>query len=310
MALTVDDLSFILHLNDITQKTYRYAPIFLLMFGIIGNLLSCLVFSQRVLRTNPCAIYFLAVSISNLVFLPTQLSTILGSWDQSLNLTNNISGLCKLMMFIILTTRTLILWFLVLATIDRYLISSSNINRRRMSSLKQSHRCIVITCVAAILIWAESTFCFDANRIEMPVQCYTTSDQCHLYNSIALSLIAIAIPSILMFIFGLLTIINIRQSRRNIGPNTMTVTVTVMPGKIRRNEHNLTQMLLTQVFLIIILNFPYAMFILYLTITDFQQKTVVQEVVNGFIFNTLILLPFIFSSISFLFYTLVGKVFR
>ncbi len=112
----------------------------------------------------------------------------------------------------------------------------------------------------------------------------------------------------MMLIFGLLTIINIRQSSLRTVPSVNTVTTS--NKRVRRTERILTRMLLTQVFLMIILNLPHAIYILYLTITFYEPKTAVEGTINGFIFNTLLLLPFLSSCISFLIYTLSGKIFR
>ncbi len=308
MSLTLEEISFIIKINNISTQIYRYIPIFLFLFGTIGNLMSCLVFTQREFRRNPCASYFLAASISNLIYLITLLLPILDAWNESFNLVNTISGLCKFTMLIISMTRTLSLWFIVLATIDRYLVSSSDQNRRQMSSLKRSRQLILIAILLSILIWAEIIYCFDTNRIGTPFKCYKTSDACHFYNDITLALIAITIPSILMFSFGLLTAMNIQQSRQRLHP--IGNTRTILNLRSRRMEQSFTRMLLTQVFLMIILNLPCAIFTFYLTITFYQPKIPVQETLNGFILNILLLFPYISSCISFLLYTLTGKIFH
>jgi hypothetical protein len=144
-----------------------------------------------------------------------------------------------------------------------------------MSSFKKAQLCIAIACTITILIWAETIYCFDANLIGNPLKCYTTSEECRLYNDITLALITITIPSILMLIFGLLTTVNIHQSRQRIHPSMNTVNIS--NSRSRKTEQTLTRMLLTQVSLIVILNLPYAIYnILYLTITFYEPKTSVQ----------------------------------
>ena len=308
MYPTFEEINFIINLTNILKQIYRYFPIFLLLFGGIGNSLSCLVFLQRALRKNPCALYFLAASISNIVYLSTLTSTMLDAWDETFNLMNTVSGVCKFTMLIILMSRTLSLWFIVLATIDRYLVSSPDENRRQMSSLKRSHQSIIIGCVLTLLMWGETFYCFDANLIGTPLKCFTTSSACRFYNDISVTLMSILIPSIIMLIFGGLTIANIHRSRERINPS-MSIT-NALPSRSRKTEQNLTRMLLTQILLIVILNLPQAIFTFYLTITFDQPKTPVQGTLNGFIFNILLLFPFISCSISFLLYTLAGKIFR
>ncbi|CAF3381812.1 unnamed protein product [Rotaria sp. Silwood1] len=308
MSISIDDRAFILYINNISIQINRYVPIFLLLFGIIGHLTSCLVFVQRALRTNPCSIYFLAASLSNLIFLTTLFVPMLNAWDKSFNLLSTVSVLCKLSMFIILTTRTLALWFIVLATIDRYLILFYNNNRHRMTDLKQTYCWILITCIVSILIWIETVYCFETNLVGTPMKCFLNSNICLLYNTIIFALISITIPSITMLIFGLLTIINIRQSQRMIYPNINTITNS--NRRSRRIDWILTRMLLTQVFTIFFLNLPQAIHILYIAIIFYQPITPVKATVLGLIFDILFLLPFLSCCISFLLYILNEKIFR
>jgi hypothetical protein len=107
-----------------------------------------------------------------------------------------------------------------------------------MSSFKKAQLCIAIACTITILIWAETIYCFDANLIGNPLKCYTTSEECRLYNDITLALITITIPSILMLIFGLLTTVNIHQSRQRIHPSMNTVNIS--NSRSRKTEQTLT----------------------------------------------------------------------
>ena len=301
-------LNSILTLNNISTQINRFIPILLLLFGLIGNVLSCLVFLQRALRTNPCTWYFLAASLSNLAFLSTSLPPLLGAWNKDWNLMNTVGGLCKLTVFVLVTARSLSLWLIVLATIDRYLASSTNANRRQMRSSKQAARWILTTCVVSLAVWAESMYCFDANLINTPLPCYTWSMECRLYNDITLALFSVIVPSVIMLVFGLLMINNIHQSKRLIQPSN---TVTNVPqGRSRKLEHHLTRMLLLQVLLIVVFNLPQAVHIFYLTITFYQEKTPLERVTDGFIFNILLLLPFTSCCISFYVHTLSGSIFR
>ena len=306
--MDVNTLNSILTLNNISTQINRFIPIVLLLFGLTGNALSCLVFLQRALRTNPCTWYFLAASLSNMAFLTTLLSPLLDAWNEDWNLMNTIGGLCKFTMLVILTARSLSIWLIVLATIDRYLASSSDARRRQMRSSKQAARWIIITCVVSVAVWAESVYCFDGNLINTPIPCYTRSVECRFYNDITLALFTITVPSVIMLVFGLLTINNIHQSKRLIEPsNTAT---NVSQGHSRKLERHLTRMLLLQVLLIVAFNLPNAGHVLYLSITFYQEKTVLERVTDGFIFNILLLLPFISCCISFYVHTLSGSIFR
>src|SRR5690349_20026217 len=105
MTLVKDD-NLIQSLNFISKQFNRYLSSIIFIFGIVGNILNCLVLSQRTLRTNSCAELFLVSSfvdlISILIGLPTR---ILAGWE--LDPTTTISWICKLRAFIVFSTRTM-----------------------------------------------------------------------------------------------------------------------------------------------------------------------------------------------------------
>ncbi|CAF1104097.1 unnamed protein product [Rotaria sp. Silwood1] len=246
--------------------------IIILVLGVIGNLLNCLVFVQRPLRSKPCAICFLAASILNLIIifsgiLPRALQSFFMIPDQ----TETVSVLCKLRLVILFTIRTISSWLIALATVDRYLISSPNVNRRQMSNLKNIYLSILIISIISLLVWVEAGYCFDANLIGTPQKCYAKSDVCRIFNDLAQSLITHIIPSTVMLIIGLFTIRNVRQVRR-IGsfPNGMSTTNAV---RNRKNERSLTLMLFAQVILLTLSTLPQAGQKFYLTYTFYYTKS-------------------------------------
>lgn len=308
MSTTVNELSFIFYIKNSSKQINRYVPIFLLLLGIISNLTSCLVFRQRKLRINLSSAYFFSASLSNLIFTTAVLSPLLDAWNESFNLISTISALCKLYMFITLTTRTLALWFIVLAAIDRYLVSCSYIGQHRINQLRNASYWIKIVCGISIIVWIQSFYCFDVNQIVSPIKCYSRSNTCHLYNNISLALFTIIIPSLIMFIFTLLTIVNVHQSQQIIHPSINVMTS--VTRRYKKVDRYLTRLLFRQVFLTVVLNLPQALYIFYLKFTSNQFITPVQDTLRSFIFRILLLLPFLYGSLSFLFCTFCDRIFR
>jgi hypothetical protein len=117
----------IANLTSVTFWINHIIPIFQIIFGTFGNLLNIIIFTRRSLRTNPCSMYFLISSINNIfvicvALIPRYLST---NWNLDPSATNNI--LCKLYYFFIYASLNLVLCFIVLASIDRYLSTSHNV---------------------------------------------------------------------------------------------------------------------------------------------------------------------------------------
>ncbi|CAF5179878.1 unnamed protein product, partial [Rotaria sp. Silwood1] len=71
--------------------------------------------------------------------LPTR---ILAGWHH--DPTNTMDWACKTRVFMVFSTRTMAIWLIALATIDRWFLSSVNIHRLQMSNLKNVKREIVI----------------------------------------------------------------------------------------------------------------------------------------------------------------------
>jgi hypothetical protein len=112
------DVNLITSLNNVSVLLNRYFAIVIFIFGIIGNVLNCLVFLQRPLRSNPCAFFFRISSIANIAFLLTGLTArMLTGW--TVDVSNTIDWLCKLRGFVLYTSRTIALWLIMLATVGR-----------------------------------------------------------------------------------------------------------------------------------------------------------------------------------------------
>lgn len=301
----------IIQLNNATLQINRYLSAILFLFGILGNLLCCLVFIQRTLRSNPCIIYFLIASISNIISLISGIPPrMLAGWSILPDRTETVSAFCKSRLIVLLTSRNISSWLLVFATIDRYLISSSNVNTRRMSNLKRSYYSIIFVCIGSLILWSESLYCFDANTIGTPIKCYAKSDICRIINDLAQAFFTTIIPSCFMLMFGLFTISNIRQFRRIRPTMNNNNNNHNQPVPRKKSDHSLTKMLFTQVISLTIFNLPQAIQKFYLTYTFHFSKSLNQIAIENFLFNIALILTFAPNCILFYLYILTSNLFR
>lgn len=297
------------YLNNISIQINRYLSVILILFGIIGNLLNCLVFSHKKLRSNPCVIYFLFASIANLISIISGLPTrMMKDWKIYPDLTETISIVCQIRLFILFTTRSIASWLLVSATIDRFLVSSTKIHLRQMSNIKQAIHWIICICIISPIYWSETFYCFDSNLENTPLKCYAKSTECRIFNDLSQALVTTIIPSLIMLIFGLNTITNIHRLHLInpviINKNNLT------PLKNRKTDTNLTRMLFLQVILLTIFNIPQAIQKFYITNTFYQVKSSNQKSLERFLFNIGVLLTYIPHCLPFYIYTFTGRVFR
>ncbi|CAF1120321.1 unnamed protein product [Rotaria sordida] len=213
------DANLIAALNNASTQLNRYFGIFIFLFGMVGNTLNICILLQRALRSNPCAWLFLASSIVNGIGIlagltPRPLST----W--SADLTNTNQFLCKLRAFLLFDAITIGSWLIMLAAVDRWLSSSISAIRRQRSTLKNAQRGTILIVTVSTIIEAQQFYCFEANLTNTPLKCYTQTMICGIVSDLFFALITILIPLILMIIFGLLTISNVRKSQFRLHPTT------------------------------------------------------------------------------------------
>ncbi|CAF1200293.1 unnamed protein product [Rotaria sp. Silwood1] len=307
------DVNLIESLNNISVQLDRYLALIIFIVGAVGNILNCLVLSQRTLRSNTCALLFLVSAfidlISILIGVPTR---ILAGWHQ--DPTTTISWICKSRAFIVFSTRTMATWLITLATIDRWLISSVNIHRRQMSNLKNVKREILIIVILSILTYTNMLYCYEANITDAPLKCYGKSKACRVINDLTYSCITIVTPLILMIIFGLLTISNVHHAHHRIQnkPSKSANTHrTIRELHFRKVDRHLLRMLIIQILLLTILYIPQAVEKFHITFKPFDSDSELADAIKVFLYNIEILLAFIASSIPFYVYTLAGgSIFR
>ncbi|UJR32774.1 hypothetical protein I4U23_020234 [Adineta vaga] len=119
------------------------------------------------------------------------------------------------------------------------------------------------------------------------------------------------LPSILMIIFAILIVSNIRLLRMQI--QTVSLAALIIPRrtkqfKMKKNDHQLLRMLLVQVFLLVIFCIPQAIQKFYITFRSSKTYSEYEDAINRFLYNIEVLLAFIASGMPFYLYTLSGGV--
>ena len=299
----------IIILGDITIAINRYFTILIFLFGVIGNILNFLVFTQRNLRTNSCSWFFLISSIFNLISILFGLTTrILSGWD--MDPTETINWVCKLRSYILFSSRTNAFWLITFATIDRWLSSCTNIHYRQMSTLRNARKISFLLIFICCLIHTEIFYCYEANLPSGLLKCYGMNSFCRQLNDTIYISLTVLLPLFLMLIFGLLTILNVRQTRRRVqmGSNIRNPTIANRQDRLfkKKIDHHLFKMLIVEIILLTFFMLPQAIHKLYTTITNHENKSQYDITVDNFLYRIVLLFTFIASGIPFYIYTLCG----
>ncbi|UJR16976.1 hypothetical protein I4U23_003874 [Adineta vaga] len=234
------------------------------------------------------------------------------------DMTTTVGWICKMRNFVLYSARTITLWSIALATIDRWLASSTNVSRRQTSSIRNARRSVVLVHIYACVINSPILYCYEANLSDALRGCYGLTYICRLITDLIYTIMTTLVPLLMMIIFGLLTIRHVRHTQNRIenitmvdmsykNKNTLPTSTTRERSKKKVDKH-LCKMLTVQVTLFVILTCPHGIQKSYSSIISSNEPSSqsLKNAVETFIFNLVTLLNFTASGIPFYIYTLAG----
>jgi hypothetical protein len=281
-------------LSYIGHQITIYSAYFILFIGVLGNGINILVFLNiRTYRTTPCTFYFLTGSIVNLTYLPINLISRIMSVGYGIDFSHTSVVWCKLRQFLFVCLSAMTLTCSCLATIDQYLVTSQNVNLRRLSNMKWAHRITLIV----VIIWCLHAIpnLFFYNIIPISDTCVNTNAVYAIYTPIYLIGLLCVIPVLLMVALGCLAYRNIRQTRALVRQHA---------------DRQLTKMTFIQVILVIICVVPFGMNNAYGLITSNISKDgnrLLKENFASTIFSAL--LPFYCAVCLFIYCYIMSQIF-
>ncbi len=307
-SVTNDDqlywLNFFTLLN---MNISKYGMGLIWIIGNLGSTINCCIFLQSNLRKNPCVMYFLASSASQLFTFNFALFTRMLEFGYNVQAVNRFVWFCKIRYYLFYIFVAIPRYYIILATIDRYLTSSSEVYLRRWSSPKIAKRFIIGNIFFWCLMYIQVLIFYEIqNGI-----CSFRNGSYGMFFSIYISIESGILPPSVMLIFGLLTINNIRQIKRKTRPlGVVDVVQPVQHNGISRKDLQFSKMLFNQIFLWVILNLPNPCYLLYRTITTNVIKSPLRLVIELFINNMTYFLIYLGFALTFFVYTLSSSLFR
>jgi len=236
---------------------YKYICLSIFIIGLIGNLLSVLVFSRPSLRRRSCAIYFLALAITDIVSLCASfIDTVLPSFN-NVSLIIKSEFLCKLNPFMVYFTTDLSNFLLSVASIDRAVSIQCPVKSKAFCRARIAISTIVIMSIIFLLInghifWGFEIFVDKNSLICSPSKTkFVYRNENHsmsysrfyeIFDSLDM-LFAVVIPFIVMLICNMIILIRVITSRRSV--NTIVTTIQTKKSRKRHEkDKQLTIMLL------------------------------------------------------------------
>lgn len=301
-------------LQSIQQNVLRIGGPILITIGSINTVLNLMVFTKVTLRKNPCTICFVAVNIFNFAYfylglLPT---TLAAGYNIDPSVTN--ISYCRFRYYIGEVLAGGISICLILAAIDRTLITSPNAGTRQRST----HRFVIISMIIMVLFWSicnvHVLIFVDIIQYEPNYSaCYYQPGGYTIFISYYLLVAYGILPPLLLSIFGIWTMRNITQVRgRRQHPNSMHAGTTGIGRTyvLQSKDRQLIRMLLVDIISYLMCKCPITFFTIYLQIRQYAHKSVDRQLIEQAILQLLYFWYYVDNCISCYTNILVSKTFR
>jgi hypothetical protein len=289
-------------LTTIQTRLNLYGYPILMILGIIGNAFSVIIFSQQ--RRNPCAIYLMSSAILNSVYILCFALVQIFPYYYG-NETMLDSVVCKLYGYILNDLGQIARTMIVLACLDRFMVTNERATFRAFSTLKRAKWLILFS----ILFWLVINIFIPIMQTVINGQCVPNGIYSIIYTLYAIIFVS-AIPTIILCIFGYLTYRNMRQLQLRVQP--MVHNRIDANTSIRRQDRDLLIIVISEVLLFLIATIPFPLILLEMLISGYiiSNKSVEYLQIEGFIINFAYLLLVANSAMPFYIYLITSKSFR
>jgi hypothetical protein len=198
-------------IQTLTSYISSYTPYILLVFGNIGCICNFITFTAKRLRQNSCGWYFLMSAVSDFLYINFGLFTKIAAEQYGSTLQDTNLAWCRIRVYLTWVLPCFATSYLVLASIDRWLSTSTNTRLRSFSQIKIAHGMTCVPIILHSLTTSHQFVYYDLRPYCSPLSgayLYFLS----LYSIVWTSLI----PESGMLVFGLMTYYNVRKSRRRL----------------------------------------------------------------------------------------------
>lgn len=192
----------------ITEQMTYYGPIVIFIFGFFGCFGNFLTFTSPRLRKNPCAFYFLCVTLFEFLSLSFGLTTRFAADHYGYDWHHRSFVFCKIRAYLVSSIPLICTYLLLLSSIDRYMSSSMIVARRTFSEIRLAHRLALFVIVLGLLSCSHILLTYDLRP-----KCSTLHGSYALFDGMFVVFWLGLIPHGLMISFAWMTLNNLRQRR-------------------------------------------------------------------------------------------------
>ncbi|CAF0924182.1 unnamed protein product [Adineta steineri] len=309
--------SYIAFLNSLQIYTHRIGDSILVPFGTISCLLNLIIFTRKDFRKNPCAIYYIAYNIANLLYIYFVIFITLLQWGYYIDPGAHNIAYCRFRFYLYYLFAALSPTFLILASIDRTLITSSTIHIRQLSTRRLAF--IVISSMTLFwMIFHIHTLIY-INIYQLAPYYYSCSYAPGIYTTFTnyyQLVVRGLLATLLMIVFGLLTVKNIRRAHRTAAavPVANSAVSTVAVGHNTnypsQKDRQFIFMMCSDIIIYVFCGILRPIYMIYVQATQYQTKSDKRQAIEAFINSLTLFITFIPTCTGFYTYFLVSKSFR
>ncbi|CAG5134561.1 unnamed protein product [Candidula unifasciata] len=297
-----------------SQGFYTYVTPFVLTIGIVGNILSIVVFMSKNMRKLSASTYLAALSVSDICalffyvfidWLRRGLPYFPGKYEATFL---EEQGLCQLQTYLSYVSRFVSAWIIVTFTVERYIGVCHPLKRKDICGSRSSQKVIASVIVIALVLMVYKpalTGRHENTRIQQTVARCSRNPNLPLLSFILDSIFALSITFVPFLLISILNFFIIRRlylrNRRYLKKNIVT------EESIIRMEF--TVILLVVSFVYVVLNLPYFYFWCKRFLEVFQSKSAFFDHSEAELLVTRVVF-YLNYCINFFLYSVTGAYFR
>ena len=263
-----------------------------LALGLIGNIFSCVMFSQPLYRRTPSSVYLISLSIVANVYLVWSLFPPIYTLNHIDPQTQSLVY-CKLRNYGSHSLGLCIRYIVISASADRFFVTRMNVRIRALSSPQIAIKSVFIICIASFVV-----------GIHMPIFTDIRNNVCAMFGlyklifSIYEIIIVSILPPVLMIIFSTVAIHSLHQRHGN-------------QINARQRDRDFMRMVIVEVIVNILTTMPFAADVVYGAVTyNVADKSPQRLEIEAFIFFIAQFLIYLISVTPFYIFIVTSKPFR
>ena len=271
--------NFLETLIRVQTNLYRFGGPILMVVGTVSCLLSFIAFNKKNLRKNPCSIYLVAYNTCNFLLIYTSILFTTLALAYNIDLSAYNENFCRCRFYMMLLFEVLSPCYVILASVDRVLITSRNATTRQRSTRRLAYICITILTI----FWA--VFHIHLLVLMSLIQAGPNSFICYfqpgthamLVNYYSVIIRGIVIP-LLMIITGSWAMKNVRKLG-HVGAVSIA-TVSEIPGSRntraeRSKDRQLLRIVVTDISIYVFFNLMLSITLMYQQFTSNESQSFV-----------------------------------